>query len=71
MSETKLLRLLITVGQNQEVIAVKTIKALAPPTLVEHDGQQYTYGRQWMPDVHVYVPSQRQQIDEFLGNEPI
>ena len=71
MSEHKLIRLLITTGFNEEVLAVKTVTALTHPTLVEHEGQQYVYSRQWMPNVHVYIPSQRQQIDDFLGNEPL
>lgn len=78
MSESKLLRLFITVGTNEEVIAILVRKQhsdldehITPPTMVEHEGEQYTLGRQWMPNVYVYIPSQRRQIDDFLGNEPL
>jgi hypothetical protein len=78
MSESKLLRLLVTTGRNEEVLAVLVREChpdlngkVSPPQMVEHEGKQYVIGREWMPGVHVYVPSQRSAIDDFLGNEPL
>lgn len=77
MSKSKLLRLFITTGVNEEVIAILVRELcpdldgnITPPAMVEHEGAQYVLGRQWMPDVYIYTPSQRKQIDDFLGNRP-
>ena len=78
MSNSKLLRLLITTGKNEEVLAILTRESHpdldgnvgVPPAMVEHEGHQYVVSRQWMPGVFVYTLSQRKQIDDFLGNTP-
>lgn len=79
MSESKLLRLLITTGGAEEEVLATLVREchpdlngkITPPDMVEHEGQQYVLGRQWMPNVYVYSPSQRTAIDDFLGNEPL
>ena len=78
MGQSKILRLLITTGTNEEVIAILTREQhpdlngnITPPAMVEHEGARYVLGRRWMPDVYVYTPSQRRQIDDFLGNQPL
>ena len=75
---SKLLRLLVTRGRDEEVLAVLVREChpdlsgnITPPKMIEHEGQQYVLGRRWMSDVYVYVPSQRSAIDAFLGNEPL
>lgn len=75
---SQLLRLLITTGPDEEVLAVLTREChpdlngkVSPPQMVEHEERQYVLGRQWMPGVHIYTPSQRSRIDDFLGNEPL
>lgn len=78
MGRSKLLRLLVTTGPNEEVLAVLVREChpdlngkVSPPHMVEHEGKQYVLGRQWMPGLYVYTPSPRSAIDDFLGNEPL
>ncbi len=78
MSQSKLLRLLLTTGKNEEVLAVLVREIqpgsdgeVKPPELIENKGKQYVLKRQWAPNMYVYSPSKRRQIDDFLGNEPV
>ena len=68
-----MIRLLITTGDDdeEEVLAILVRHCPSPPQIVEHEGIQYVLKREWMTNVYVYSPSQRTQIDDFLGNEPL
>ena len=63
-----MIRLLITKGDNEEVLAVLVCKDSVPPIKIEHEGVQYIFKRRWMHNIYAYVPSKRKQIDDFLDN---
>jgi hypothetical protein len=72
--QNKILRLLITTGPDEEILAVLVRKPCynpqgepVPPSTVEHKGVTYAVKRKFMEYVYVYVPSKRKAIDDFLG----
>lgn len=77
MNESKILHLLITTGNNEEVLAVLTQERhpnefgeVTPPVTVEHKEEEYILKRKCMQDVYVYGPSDRRKIDDFLATTP-
>lgn len=78
MSKSKLLRLLITEGDDEEVLAILVQERYAnkfgeitPPVTVEHEGREYLLKRKFMPDAYVYKLSEKKRIDDFLVSEPL
>lgn len=77
MSKERLFRLLLTTGQQEEVVAVlvqrrypNELGEITPPITVRHEGQEYILKRKWMQDVYVYQPLHRSMIDDFLAPPP-
>ncbi len=77
MSKSRILRLLITVGENEEVLAVltqerhpNTFGEITPPVTVEHEEKEYIIKHQLTQDVYVYGPSDRRKVDDFLATTP-
>jgi len=78
MSKSKTIRLLITTGNDEEVLAVlvrerhpNQFGEVVPPVVVEHEHKDYILKRKMMQDVYVYSPSIKKGIDDFLAPPPI
>jgi len=77
MSNKRDVRLILTKGDEEEVLAILTKEGEfdthglvgRPPPTVSHDDQEYSFKRQMMEGVYVYTQSNRKRINDFLGKK--
>ena len=74
MTQSKIIRLLITEGPEEEVLAVLTRErhpnqfgVVVPPITVDHEGKEYILKRTWADGMYVYHPCHKGAIDDFLA----
>jgi len=73
MTKNKNLHLLITRGEDEEVLVVlekecipNQFGEIVPPITVEYKDQEYILKRKCLKDTYVYGPSNRKKIDDLL-----
>jgi len=77
MSKSRIIRMLITAGDNEEILTTliqerhpNQFGEITPPVMVEYEGIEYILKRKWTEDVYVYGSSDRRRVDDFLATAP-
>ena len=73
MNKNKVLKLLITSGQEEDVLGIveqerspNQFGEVTPPVLVEYNNKEYILKRKWVEGIYIYGPSNRKQIDDLF-----
>ncbi len=73
MNKNKVLKLLITSGQEEDVLGIveqerspNQFGEVTPPVLVEYNNKEYILKRKWVEGIYIYSPSNRKQIDDLF-----